>query len=54
MFWEVAKLLSSPQAPNLADPLDWTILSLGTNETVNSPRYAPQNISSPRVETGKW
>jgi len=38
-------LLSSAQAP---------ILSVGTTETVNLPRYAPQNRSSPRVETGKW
>jgi len=40
MFWEAARLLSSAQAP---------ILSLGTTETVNLPRYAPQNRSSPRV-----
>jgi hypothetical protein len=35
-------------------PLDQAILPLGTIETVNLLRYAPENRSSPRVVTGKW
>jgi hypothetical protein len=45
---------SGKEAPNLVDPLDQAILSLGTIQTVNLLRYTPENISSPRVVTGKW
>jgi hypothetical protein len=34
--------------------LDGAISSLGTAQTVNLLRYAPDNSSSTRVVTGKW
>jgi hypothetical protein len=40
---------------NVVDPLRLSYSeSLGTTETVNLLRYAPENASSPAVVTGKW
>jgi len=47
-------LFSGKEASNLADPLDQSILLLGTTETVNLLRHVPENRTNPRVVTGKW
>jgi len=47
-------LFSGKVAFNLAGPFDQAILLLGTTETVNLLRHAPENRTSPRVVTGKW
>jgi hypothetical protein len=50
MFRKQALLPSSgTEASKLVDPLDSNILSLGTTETLNLLRYAPEKKSSPRV-----
>ena len=45
---------SGKETPAKVDPLDQAILPLGTIETVNLLRCAPENRSSPRIVTGKW
>jgi hypothetical protein len=44
---------SGKEVPNLLDPLDQAILSLGTIQTVHLLRNAPENRPSPRVVRGK-
>jgi predicted choloylglycine hydrolase len=41
------------KAPNLVGHLDGAISSLGTAQTVNLLRYAPDDRSSPRALAGK-